>query len=537
MRTLPVIFGLLVLVTAPARAGEPVATERNLVDAALAEHRRAVGIAVDRQAATPQADDAEFLRRVTLDLAGRIPTVVEQRTFAAAPAMVRRVELVDRLLAGPEFPLHFARVLDDWIQRDKHGDEAFVEWLRNSLKSQTTWDAMFRQMLVGPWDAGGEKGPGAFYKKRAKDLDALTSDTSRAFFGVDITCARCHDHPLVDDWKQEHYYGLASFFHKPQSSGKGSSAGDKNAAELTFASKRGGQKTARPMFLSGMTVSIDAPAKDAKPADAARRAKLVEAALADDQFFRRSAVNRMWAWFFGRGLVEPIDQMHSGNPASVPQLLDALADDFAAHGYDLRRLAKQIVTSEVYQASNRAVPNQVAPNQTAPNQTAADLTGIPVAPRLKPLTPRQFVMSLAAAVDPSRFEAANESERVKQYAELEKQLAVLLPELDPTVEGYQAGYREALYLANHADVQTFVGVGTGELKPGTLVPRLIALKTNDARIAAAYEALLGRRPTAEEVLTIARIWNAEAASPDVVRERVADLIWALVTSAEFRFNH
>lgn len=524
MPNIPKIASFLLLFAAAARAGEPLATTGGMNDAAPAEHRRA--------AAVPQSSDAEFLRRVTLDLAGRIPTAAEQRTFAAAPAAVRRAELVDRLLAGPEFSLHFARVLDDWIQRDKHGDEAFVEWLRTSLKSQASWDAMFRQMLVGPWDASGEKGPGAFYKKRAKDLDALTSDTSRAFFGVDITCARCHDHPLVDDWKQEHYYGLASFFHKPQTGGKGGSAGDKKAAELTFASKTGVQKTARPMFLSGMTVSIDAPAKDAKPADAARREKLVAAALADDKFFRRSAVNRMWAWFFGRGLVEPIDQMHSGNPASAPKLLEELADDFAKHGYDLRRLAKQIVMSRVYQASNRAVSNQVVANQAA-----ADLTGVPVAPQLKPLTPRQFVMSLAAAIDPSRFESASESERYKQYAELEKQLAVLLPELDPTVEGYQAGYREALYLANHADVQSFVGVGTGELKPGTLVPRLIALKTNDARIAAAYEALLGRGPTADEVRTVANVWKDEAATPELVREQVSDLIWALATSAEFRFNH
>lgn len=524
------ILSILASLPPAARAGEiasPSGVETAIlgIDSHLAEAAKHAGVE-----ASPAADDGEYLRRVTLDLIGRIPTVAEQRAYAAAPSERRRRELVDRLLDGPEFPLHFARVLDDWIQRDRRGDEEFVEWLRTSLASRKPWDALFRTMLVGPWDGEAEKSANKFYTARSKNIDALTSDTSRAFFGVDITCARCHDHPLVADWKQEHYYGLASFFHKPQSAGKkGGASGEKGAenkqdGELTFASKSGGQKTARPMFLSGSLVAIGEPAKGEKGGETLRRRKLVDAALADSTFFRRSAVNRVWAWFFGRGLVEPLDQMHSGNGASVPKLLVALGDDFAAGGYDLRRLVKQIVLSRAYQASYRRAKD-------------ADQPGLFRAPLLKPLTPRQYVLSLATAIDPNRFDAATGAERAKRYRELEKQLAALLPELDPTVEGYQAGYREALYLANHEQVQALVGVGDGELKPDALVPQLIGFPTDEARVAAAFEALLGRQPTSGEMQAVLAAWNGGSAKPESVRGRVADLVWALATSAEFRFNH
>ena len=345
-----------------SRATAPPTNTSDIIDFRLAAHWQAA-----RVKPAPPADDAEFLRRVTLDLTGRLPDDAERRAFLAAPAERRRAALIERLLAGPEFPLHFARVVDDWIQRDKHGDDAFVEWLRAGLAARRSWDALFTSMLVGPWETEADRPANKFLTKRAKNLDALTADGSRAFFGVDITCARCHDHPLVADWKQQHYYGLASFFHRTQlTNSKGSSGkqqesiGEKKDGELSFAVKGGATQAARPMFLDGVVVAHDEAStkpngsdKSSKAEPTSRRKLLVEAALREKRFLSRAAVNRVWAWFFGRGLVEPVDQMHSGNPASVPKLLDELADDFAAHGYDLHRLVKQIVTSRAYQATYR----------------------------------------------------------------------------------------------------------------------------------------------------------------------------------------
>lgn len=512
-----------------------------IIDGRLAEHWSAAGVAP-----APRADDAEFLRRVTLDLTGRLPTDEERRSYIAEvskpnadpnpfAAEARRDVLIDRLLAGPEFPLHFARVVDDWVQRDKHGDDAFVEWLRTSLAARRSWDAMFTAMLVGPWETDAERAADKFLTKRAKNLDALTADGSRAFFGVDITCARCHDHPLVADWKQQHYYGLASFFHRTQlttSKGAGSkekeSIGEKKDGELSFAVKGGATQTARPMFLDGVVMSLEEPKESGKKAEpASRRKLLVDAALRERKFLSRAAVNRVWAWFFGRGLVEPVDQMHSGNPASVPKLLEELADDFAAHGYDLHRLVKQIVTSRAYQATYRE------PSRHNSASTTIDLF---LAPRLRPLTPRQYSLSLVAVLMADGLGNLPGAEHAKRYRELEKTAAALCGELDPTVEGYQAGYREALYLTNHAAFQKLVGSASDAPPPNSLVARLTVLADDGARVTAAFEALLGRQPKPDESRAVLAAWKSAAASTPA-RERVADLVWAIAASAEFRFNH
>jgi hypothetical protein len=532
-------------------AVKPAAAGDSLIDRRLADHWRAAGVAP-----APAADDAEFLRRITLDLTGRLPDDDERSLFAAASAERRRAELIERLLAGPEFPLHFARVVDDWLQRDKHGDDAFVEWLRTSLAARRSWDAMFTAMLVGPWDADAERPANRFLTKRAKNLDALTADGSRAFFGVDITCARCHDHPLVEDWKQQHYYGLASFFHRTQLSGskEKESIGEKKDGELSFAVKGGTTQTARLMFLDGVLVSLDeAPTKSngndkpAKIEPASRRKLLVDAALREKKFLSRAAVNRVWAWFFGHGLVEPVDQMHSGNPASVPKLLDELADDFADNGYDLQRLVRQIVTSRAYGATyhslkdggiepqrRRDAEKKSGEEETGKEEVSIDLF---LAPRLRPLTPRQFSLSLVAALSADGLGGLQGAERAKRYRELEKTAVALCGELDPTVEGYQAGYREALYLTNHAAFQKLIGSATESPPPNSLVARLTTLADDEARVATAFVALLGRQPTPEESHAVLAAWKSAVAVSTPVRERVADLLWAIATSSEFRFNH
>jgi hypothetical protein len=528
----------IVPATKPAAAGD------SLIDRRLADHWRAAGAAP-----APMADDAEFLRRITLDLTGRLPDDEERRLFVAASTERRRTELVERLLAGPEFPLHFARVVDDWIQRDKHGDDAFVEWLRTSLSARRSWDAMFAAMLVGPWDADAERPANRFLTKRAKNLDALTADGSRAFFGVDITCARCHDHPLVEDWKQQHYYGLASFFHRTQLSGpkEKESIGEKKEGELSFAVKGGTTQTARPMFLDGVLVSLEEPKDTAKKAEpASRRKLLVDAALREKKFLSRAAVNRVWAWFFGRGLVEPVDQMHSGNPASVPKLLNELADDFAVQGYDLQRLVRQIVMSRAYGATYRAPENAVEPQR----RRDAEKTGggerkedggvsidLFLAPRLRPLTPRQYSLSLVAALSGDGLGSLSGTARAQRYRELEKTAAALCGELDPTVEGYQAGYREALYVTNHAAFQKLIGSATESPSPNSLVAKLTALGNDEARVIAAFTAFLGRHPTIEESRAVLNSWKSAATASIPIHERVADLLWAIATSAEFRFNH
>lgn len=212
---------------------------------------------------------------------------------------------VRKLLDGPEFSWYFGAVLDDMIQGSFAGNPAFVNYLRQSLRDGKRWDTMFREVMLGPWDNDERKPAAVFLDRRAKDLDRLTADVARSFFGVDISCARCHNHPLVKDWKREHYYGMAAFFVRT-TGGKGVIS-EKADGEARFASKDGKEHVARMMFLSGQTVDDASAAKGAK---VGRREQLVRLALTDRKFFSRAFVNRLSEYLLGRGLVDPVDQMH-----------------------------------------------------------------------------------------------------------------------------------------------------------------------------------------------------------------------------------
>jgi hypothetical protein len=463
------------------------------VDGLLASHWRTKSITP-----APPADDEAFLRRVTLDLVGRSPTPAEQAAYLMRPADARRAAAIDELLTGPEFALHFARVVDDWVQRTEHGDEAFVGWLRQGLADGRSWSTLFERVMVGPWTDEADKPAAKFLAKRAKNLDALTADTARAFFGVDITCARCHDHPLVDDWKQDHYYGLAAFLHRTQAGGKDKPVGEKNEGELAFESRIEGSKTAVPLYLTERT-------GDAK-AKGSRRAQLVATVLEERQRFSRAAANRLWAWFFGRGLVEPVDQMHSANPPSVAGVLELLADDLAENGYDLRRTARIIVSSRVYGLASRG-------------GTGSDDPAAFAAVALRPLTPRQYALSLVLATGDGGFAATRGKDRVETYAAAEKTAAALLAGLDETVDGFRPGIGEALYLSNNGAIQALFAP-----QAKNLAARLASEPSVEKRTTEAFQAVLARRPSTGELRQFAD-------TP------VSELLWVLATSVECRFNH
>jgi hypothetical protein len=454
------------------------------------------------------ADDATLVRRLTLDLVGRIPTGGEMERFNAEPSRDRYPAAVRKLLDGPEFSWYFGAVLDDMIQGSFAGNPAFVNYLRRSLREGKRWDTVFREVMLGPWDTDERKPAAAFLDRRAKDLDRLTVDVTRSFFGVDISCARCHNHPLVKDWKREHYYGMAAFLVRT-TGGKGV-VSEKADGEARFVSKDGKDHIARMMFLSGQTVDDASVAKGAK---VGRREQLVRIALTDRKFFSRAFVNRVWEYLLGRGLVDPVDQIHSANPASVPALLDWLADDFATHDYDIRRLIAGIVQSRAYRLDSRWAYSTAAPD---PMHFAVS--------RLRPLSPRQLAASLVIALSDARFEPSAEGLQA-----IEKQAAELVKHLDLRTSEFQSSSGEALFLSNSEAVRKLVAaVGNN------LTARLAALADDRALVKAAFATILGRSPTAAES---DRITSWMDRSRLERRAACADVVWALVTSAEFRFNH
>jgi hypothetical protein len=461
------------------------------------------------------ADDATFLRRLTLDLAGRVPTREEAVAFAQDRAADKRARAVRRLMEGPEYALAMGRALDETIQGKYAGDPDFIEYLRAAVSAHRPWDAMFRDVMLGPWDTKEAKRADRFLSRRQNSLEDLTADSTSVFFGVNVSCARCHNHPLVADWTQDHYYGMASFFARTAEAGKGKNKGDvgeKPVAEIQFVTTKGERRTAKVMFLTGKTLD---------PAAAqGRREQLVKVALEEKAFFSRAIVNRLWAHFLGRGLVHPLDQMHSANPPSVPDVLEWLADDLSGHGYDLDRVAAGIVSSRVYQLSS--------------TKPAGDAPGDAEFARalLRPLSPQEYALSLLLATGDNAFDEAKTADaRAKKYRELEGQASGLTKSgaLDGRAEKYQASTGEALFLSNRAEVQKLMAP-SGK----NLAARLASLTDNGAMVDTAVWTILGRAPEADERAFLAE-WVA-GRKGDRARA-CGELVWALVTSAEFRFNH
>ncbi|MFM8270828.1 MAG: DUF1549 domain-containing protein, partial [Gemmata sp.] len=315
-----------------------------LVDAAIAE----AGV-------TPaaQADDATVIRRLTLDLVGRIPTAGEVAGYVKSTDAEKRAKLVDRLIGSPGFVRHQAALFDVMLnpEGDRRGGSEFRTYLADALKENKPWDRIFREVLLPDETDPNLKGAAAFLRGRVSDMDKLTSDVSVAFFGVNVSCAQCHNHPHVEAWTQDHFYGMKAFLARTFDNG--GFLGERGYGVVKYKPTKGPERTAKMMFLTGATVE-DQTAKEPSAADqkaekealdkakAAKapppapkfsaRAQLVEVALKGEnaEFFARSLANRLWHRFLGTGLVSPLDQMHSENRPSHPELLAWLARDTAA---------------------------------------------------------------------------------------------------------------------------------------------------------------------------------------------------------------
>ena len=487
---------------------------------------------------TPAAasSDAEFLRRVTLDLIGRIPTPQEIERFEKDKRADKRKRCIQSLIEGPEFPLHFATVLDQIVQGRFAGNDSFIDYLRRGLRQRKSWDKLFREMMLGPWDADDAKAANRFLDKRAKNLDVLTADATRVFFGVDISCAKCHDHPLVEDWTQNHFYGMAAFFNRT-TGGKGK-VGEKNDGEVKFVGSDGQEKTAKMMFLSGRVVDepmTGNPKQDKKSRNKfSRRAQLVTVALDENSYFSRAIVNRLWDYFFGRGLISPVDQMHVANTAAIPGLLDCLAEDFVASRYDLHRLVAAITLARAYQLSSLWEYESAIPTEEH----------FAVA-RVRPLDRRQLAVSLLLATETFKFEDPKGLEqrterllnargfaRVQQYLKLEQQAATLSPSFDARASEFQSSTHEALFLSNNGVIQELIR--NNESEPLNLTARLASMDNTQETVEAAIKSAFSRIPHDTELTELVK-WFDSQKQP---REKTCEqLVWALLTSAEFRFNH
>jgi hypothetical protein len=340
---------------------------------------------------SPLAADAEFLRRAYLDIAGHIPPYEKTVAFLVNPDPLKRSKLIDELLASPEYGRHFAHLWTDLlVKRDPDTNknlksEPFAAWLAEQFNQNRHWDTIVTELVTASGQE--EQAPATFFVLANQDNNQaspskLVDATGNLFLGIQVQCCQCHTHPFKGNWETKDFWGLAAFFGhtriEREGAGKGGKGGVATVAEEARAPRAAGPKKGKKNdnkpLPAGATIAIPDPTDPNKTIKTVQ-AKFFEGdypvlgqppyrqALAawlvseKNHYFARAAVNRVWHHFFGRGLVNPIEDMKDENEPSHPALLQALADDFTRSGYDLKHLIRAVCNSKAYQRTSRPLPD------------------------------------------------------------------------------------------------------------------------------------------------------------------------------------
>ena len=461
----------------------------------------------------PRADDASYLRRARLDLTGRLPEPEEVDGFVADPAPDKHARLVDRLLALPEFVDHWTYKWGDLLRIESGrlglaGAQAFHAWVRDQVARNTPLDRMARELVLALGD-GDREGP-ANFSRVPSDARAQAEYVSQVFMGVRLQCANCHDHPL-DRWTRDDYHGLAAVFARLE---------------------RGRQVRLRPRGEvlhpgTGLAASPRIPGVRTLVNETDTRADFASwLTAADNPHFARAAVNRVWRELMGRGLVEPVDDHRVTNPATHPALLDELARDFTAHGFDVRHAIRTIAGSEAYRRSSRPTAGSPpddrflshAPARLLPPHVLVDavvrVTGVP-----EPLGDRPHGTS-AGSLGDSRVPS----------------LALDLLGRCPREAGCaaDASGSGSLAVALHAINGPWLNAKI--TRPEGRLHRMLGEGRSDGEIITEfYRVALGRGPGDDEFAH----WQGAIAAEGQGGRTAAleDLVWAVLGSAEFTHNH
>ena len=547
---LGLLIGSLLVQTVPAEDMEPL--HQRIDQLVQTAQGNAAGKAASR------ASDAEFVRRLYLDLTGRIPphTVVQQ--FLDNSDESKREQLVDKLLGTPQYALHLQHSFDAMLMQrlpEKHVEPAaWQEYLFTSFLENKTWAQLASEVLSADGAETDKRGQARFLLDRNLNIDDTVRDIGRFFLGRDLQCAQCHDHPSIDDYLQQHYYGLSAFlqrsylFTNPDS--KKASIGEKAEGDVKFTSVFTNEENSTvPRLLNLPPIEdpqateepyLTKPEKDARGVPRySRRQQLAPAVVADENGeFRLNIANRIWALLMGRGLVEPLDMMHAANPPSHPELLEVLATDLRTHDYDMRYLVRQLVLSQTYQQSSEL------------SEQDDDPTGrLYLSSPLKPLTPEQLAWSTMQAVGLIDTTRQCELEKLKQENE----------EFDPSQQAQSIQLECAVHKTLENHVATFVGVfasGNPTFGPtveqalflendelisswlapvsGNLIDRLNKASSTDDAIDQLYLAVLSHLPCTEKRQLLAEFLDSFADNRLI---GFAQATRAILCSAEFRFNH
>jgi hypothetical protein len=503
----------------PVAPRAPEVTAFNFIDNHLLAKWKDLGLAP-----SPLCGDEEFLRRLYLDAIGTLPSPAEVKAFLAESAPDKRKQAIDRVLDRPEFVDYWALKWGDLLrinrdQLNEKGMWSFHNWVRASLRDGKPMDEFVRDIITAEGSTFTE-GPANFYQTANNPQDWAETAT-QVFLGVRLQCAKCHHHPF-EKWSQDDYAGMAAFFARLGTKGSqefGLFGQEKviflrSAGEVSHP-RKGGVVPPHP---------LDGPTTDDR---FDRRRKLAEWITApENPYFARNLVNRSWGYTMGHGLVEPLDDLRATNPASNPELLDALARDFVDHKFDLKHLLRTIFNSRGYQLSATVTPGNAA---DAANVYHARYT-------VKRLTAEQLADALDFATGTrEKYTGLPLGTRAIQLPDTRVRSFLLdvfgRPARSITCEcerTTQPNIAQALHLLNGDFLNKKITAPAGR------VETLLKAKTETpALVEELYLVTLSRPPRPEE-LAKAQEWISSAGTP---REGAQDLLWVLLNSREFLFNH
>lgn len=469
---------------------------------------------------SPPVDDVTWCRRVWLDLAGRIPTAEEVTTFKQANPETRRSDLVDRLLESDEHARRMRELWDVFLmgraKRDnsdqRRRDNGWWGYLEKAFRTHRPWNVIVQQLLESRPDQPEAAGASWFLYERRNDFQAIAEAVAPVVYGTRIDCAQCHDHPLAREIKQAHYWGLVAAFNRGKNVDGGNGVAESAiGGYINFVNLKKQSQPAVVTLLTGVSVPEVRPGENDKEQDsddkyinpsakvrvpkASRRAAFAEAATRDNPLLARAFVNRMWAALLGRGIVHPADEMNARNVPSHPELLDWLAHDFSVHGYDIRRFIRGVVLSRPYGLSG---------GSTVPEAFARAIE--------RPMTAEQLARSwrVTAGLPP-------------EDDALRHAVVAALPDVLP--RDYNVSVQQAQFLSGSEALS-----GILKSNAGTTMARLATLSEPATRVREAFLAAYGRPPLPEESVQATAFL---AADPNRSLESTRDLLWALMTSAEF----
>jgi hypothetical protein len=474
----------------------------------------------------PLADDGIYLRRVYLDIIGHIPRVSEVREFLDDKSPDKRSKVVERLLNHAQYVEHFTNTWRHLIAPQNNDFQAlfaarnFETWLRDQIRRDAPYDKMVRDLLTVPMQGNGNRNVFqpvngnlqaaalAFYQLNENKQENLAASTSRLFMGVKLECAQCHDHPFAK-WSRKQFWELAAFFPTPRRP----LGANQNFPPQGFTESRqiripGTDKVVKARFLDDTEPQF----KDG----ISTRVPLAEWLTSPaNPFFARNAVNRMWAHFFGIGIMDPVDDDPTEeNPVSHPALLDELSRQFVAHNYDMKYLIRAITNSRTYQLSGTATN----PSQEDPRAFAKAA--------IKGLSPEQLFESLITATGSRLRRNPND---VFNQGGPANQILIRFANQDKRTE-YQTSILQALMLMNGQFVNDAASAKRSILLAAVADAPFL---DTEQRVETLFLATVSRRPTAEESARL----SAHVRGSNDRDAALGDVFWALLNSSEFFLNH